>query len=123
MAWALLVLGTIAVAELFLRLPIAAAARGILGTARRAQRTIRSARISDHWKEKVLLAYAARLFAGSLRIFGLVVLAVLPLALLAGLGAAAGIDLGPQLTRLPGILVSVAVACGYVVLRRRARDV
>jgi hypothetical protein len=123
MSWVLLVLGTVAAVEAFLRLPVMETVHGLLGTMNKVQRTIRSPRISDHWKERILLAYAARLFSASLRVFGLILLAILPLMLLSAFGAWVGIDLINRLTQLQGILVSVIVAGGYVYLRRRLRDV
>jgi hypothetical protein len=122
-SWVLLAAGTVLAAELFLRLPIVATARRLLGTARKAQRTIRSPRVSDHWKEKVLLAYAGRLFVSSLVICGLIVLAVLPLVFLAMAGAWLGIDVAGRMMQAPGIAVSVVVASGYIMLRRRPRNV
>jgi hypothetical protein len=122
-SWVLLVAGTVLAVELFLRLPIVATARRLLGTARKAQRTIRSTRVSDHWKEKVLLAYAGRPFVSSLLVCGLIVLAVLPLLLLAMTGAWLGIDVAGRMMQATGIAVSVVVASGYIMLRRRPRNV
>jgi hypothetical protein len=122
-SWVLLVAGTVLAVELFLRLPIVATARRLLGTARKAQRTIRSPRVSDHWKEKVLLAYAGRLFVSSLVVCGLIVLAVLPFVLLAMAGAWLGIDVAGRMMQATGIAVSVVVASGYIMLRRRPRNV
>jgi hypothetical protein len=119
MAWMLLVAGTLAAAELFLRLPLARTARGLLRVAGKVRRTLRSPQISDHWKEKVLLFYARQMFWASLGVFSLMLTALLPLALLAALGTGIGVDLAGRLMEPLGLLVSLAVACGYLLLRRR----
>jgi hypothetical protein len=121
MAWALLVIGTLAAAELFLRLPLKRTGQGLLRLVGKAQHILRSSQISDHWKEKVLLVYARQLFLASIGIFGLMLAALLPLALLAILATGIGVDLAGRLTEPAGLVVSVAVAVGYVLLRRRVQ--
>jgi len=49
--------GVIAV-ELFIYLPLAANAKCMLKMSHRAVTVIRSKKISDHWKEKIMLSYA-----------------------------------------------------------------
>lgn len=52
--------------ELFVRLPIARATAATLASSAQAGRIVRSRAISDHWKEKVMPVYAARLGRQSL---------------------------------------------------------
>ena len=58
---ALLVVGAILASEIFMRLPLMDQVTVIVGTARRSAATVRSRRISDHWKETVLPAYSVRM--------------------------------------------------------------
>jgi hypothetical protein len=72
--------------ELFLALPFWPAIQNLAHYARRTNRVIASNRISDHWKEKVLLRYSAIIATNSIKIalwllllFGLVALVILSL--------------------------------------------
>ncbi len=60
-----------AVVELFFRLPFLAQVEAVNSGAMRALGVVRSPRISDHWKEKVLPRYAGRILRASLGLGGL----------------------------------------------------
>ncbi|MGR3762394.1 hypothetical protein ACUXV3_20010 (plasmid) [Roseobacteraceae bacterium NS-SX3] len=119
MIWAAVALITICLTELFLRLPLVAAARSVLDTSRRAARVMRARAISDHWKEKAVQAYAGLMLKAGLRLLaglGAVALAGAGLAALAEVlvpGTAAALLSGP------GLLVSAAAAAGYLAARRQ----
>ncbi|MCE7795984.1 hypothetical protein LWE61_05340 [Sphingobium sufflavum] len=66
MIWLPTLLASCLAAELFLHMPIARQARRTLGSCAQAQHVILSRAISDHWKEKVMPAYALRLGRQSL---------------------------------------------------------
>jgi hypothetical protein len=72
--------------EYFLRIPFAARGRALVATARKSARVVQSRRISDHWKEVVLLAYAGRTARHALvlaaMLFGCIALVVFPAILL-----------------------------------------
>ncbi len=75
--WAILAASTAAcvvVVELFFRLPFIASVESVNRASLRALDTVRSPRVSDHWKEKVLPRYAARILLASLKLGGLLLL-------------------------------------------------
>lgn len=123
MRWALLSIATIAVVELFLRLGIAGWTRRLLTLVQKVSRTIRSDFISDHWKERALLAYAGKLFAASLTLLVLLVVALLPLAIFAVVGIWTDIPFLALLMDSRSILASVVIAFAYLSLRRAFRHV
>jgi len=56
----------IVLTELLLRLPLREQVSVAARVASRAQHTMMARRISDHWKERALLAYAGKLFRNTL---------------------------------------------------------
>ena len=96
---ALLVVSAILASEIFMRLPLMDQVTLIVGTARRSAATVRSRRISDHWKETVLPAYSVRLAGRSFYFF-----------LLLCLAAAAGGARWPRRAGRDGALAGVADA-------------
>lgn len=75
----LLVFTTLASSELFLRLPLLSTVGHLQKLTHRIFKTIGSPRISDHWKERVLLIYARQLLSYSLALLILILIALLPL--------------------------------------------
>ncbi len=69
-----ILLSCLAVVELFFRLPFMARVEAVNAGALRALGVVRSPRISDHWKEKVLPSYAGRILRASLGLGGLLLL-------------------------------------------------
>ena len=88
---------------------------------RRIVKTLRSNRVSDHWKERIMPVYAGRLLRYSLIVLMLLTLAVSPL--IAGLWWAA--DSTEALIALsvdPWVLLGItAVSIIYLSLRNRRR--
>lgn len=78
---AVLLLSTLLSSELLLCLPLRTYAQHISKLLQRIFKTLRSSRISDHWKEQVMLVYARRLLRYSLVLPVLLLLALLPLGL------------------------------------------
>lgn len=119
---AILLSGAAAV-ELFFRLPFLAQVEAINGGALKALDVVRSRRISDHWKERVLPAYAGRILRASLLLGVLLALCAALFALVWVLvawapsgGARAALE---QLAR-PPVQGIVLVACiVWAVLRTR----
>lgn len=77
--WLLLLSAAVTTSEFLLRLPWLAQVSLMRGTARKAMRVLRSSRISDHWKERALPAYAWSMARASVTFFALLCLALLPL--------------------------------------------
>ncbi|MFT3966269.1 MAG: hypothetical protein QM690_10340 [Sphingobium sp.] len=70
MSWLLVLLTICLGAELFERLPIARTAALTMDSCARAGRIFLSPHISDHWKERVMPAYALRMGRLSLNLMG-----------------------------------------------------
>lgn len=117
MHWLIAALAGIAFVELLLRLPVLSKLGDLRATLFRVPGVIRSARISDHWKERALLRYASRL----LRLTGL--LALYLAATVVPFGAVWLVSIttgGPVLefTLSPvGILYVTVVSMGYAGVR------
>lgn len=60
---------TVLTVECFIFLPFRKCGKSLLGTAKKSARTVLSNRISDHWKEKILLHYAIALLKETLMLF------------------------------------------------------
>lgn len=117
----LLVIAAIIASELLLRLPVLEQATGLGKIASKSAATISSKRISDHWKERVLPAYSARMARASLLFFVLLCCAVAPVALI-GLAAPGGEVRWLELLMTPA---AIALLCGvsiaYMIVRARIR--
>ncbi len=105
--------------EIFLRLPIARSTAVMAQGGMHAGRIILSSRISEHWKEKVMPAYAARMARQTLMLaclFG-VFAAALGLALFAidAVQPAAA----QFLTSLKGLTLGLVASLLYYPVRRR----
>ncbi len=59
-------------ADVFLKSGFASALAATASAMRRSLHTIRSSAISDHWKEKALLAYSRNLLSASLRLAAMI---------------------------------------------------
>lgn len=117
MPWLWLVAGTVVAAELLVRLPWLDRVRALATLLRKIHRVLRSQAISDHWKERVMLAYAGELLRLSSMVCALMLTALAPVLLLAALHVPVmSLVLDPA-----GMAVSVAAACTYVTLRRRLK--
>jgi hypothetical protein len=121
--WALLAIATIAAVELVVRLGIGGTIRRLLAVVRKVLRIMKSDTISDHWKERAMLAYAGQMFSASLMLLAMLLLAVAPFAILAALGAWIGMPFFALLLSGTGVLFSIAIACAYLPLRRRLNHV
>lgn len=116
----------IAAALLLLRaLPLATRIETVLSTMRKALTVIGSKRISEHWKERVVPAYSAKIFLASLDVA--LRIALVLLAFVAGFAVAhlpvtgdAAVSAGRLLHWQPQI-IAFALAMGYWLLWPRSR--
>ncbi len=119
MAWFLVLIGAALASEAFLRLPLMGQIQRVLDTVPRVSRVLKSARISDHWKERVLPAYALRMGKASVLFFLLLCLAVLPL-LAMGLIYSGGLMGWLEFLMRPLVIGALCVASiGYMAVRSR----
>lgn len=115
----LLLLGVAISCELMLRLPLRARVVDLRQLVQRILRTISSPKISDHWKERVMLVYAGRLLGLSLLLPLLLLVALTPLASSMWLASASLEDM-LALGLAPDFLVGVTLfALAYIYLRSR----
>ncbi len=119
MQWLLILVAAVLASEAFLRLPLMPAIRRANRAAARSVRTLRSARISDHWKERMLPVYALTIARNSVLFFALLCLAVLP-ALLLGVLLPGGITAWLALLIRPlNLLLLCGLSVLYLVIRTR----
>jgi hypothetical protein len=116
---ALLVAGAILASETLLRLPLMQQVSAIVGTARRSAATMRSKRISDHWKEVLLPAYALRMAGRSVFFLLLLCLVALPVGLIGGI-APGGMAHWLELLVQPFAISILTISSGlYIFVRTR----
>lgn len=119
MPWIRLLLSAVVASELLVRLPLMPTIRKARGAAEKSARLLRSRRVSDHWKERMLPVYAGVIARNSAVFFGLLCAAILPVALF-GIGHPGG--LGGWIAALMQP-VNLAVLFGlsvlYLVVRSR----
>ncbi len=120
MSWLLAAAVGIVFVEIFIALPVLSEAGRLLSLVAKVQRTVRSPRISDHWKEKVLIVYAGRLLQRSL-ILSAFMLAALAAVILAGYGITLFLDRGfaAYMLSLDGSLVATLASLAYALARFR----
>jgi hypothetical protein len=115
--WLLVVVAAVLASEAFLRLPLMARIKSVSVTSQKAMRVLKSARISDHWKERILPAYALRIGLGSVTFFGLLLVALLPVVIV-GLAFPGGLaDWAEELMRPVVIAVLCVVSLAYIWIR------
>jgi hypothetical protein len=78
MLWMLVALAGVLASEAMLRLPLIATIKGVVKVSQKSMRLLKSKRISDHWKERVLPAYSLRMAKGSVGFFLLLCAGLLP---------------------------------------------
>ncbi len=121
--WLLVIVAAILASEALLRLPIMAKIKDVSEISQKAMRVLKSGRISDHWKERVLPVYAKRIGFGSVAFFVLLCLGLLPV-LVAGLIYPDGLAAWAEALMRPlVILVLCAVSLGYIWIRLRTTRV
>ena len=118
MVWVLLAIGIIGVGEIFLLLPFKNIFAKLTLFSKKALQTISREKVSDHWKQRVLLILAGRLFTSSVSLFLLLVATLLPMAVMGFLGTAMNVDLFGFLKTFFGIAVSTVCAFAYIFIRK-----
>ena len=117
--WLLVVVAAVLASEALLRLPIVAKIKAVSEASQKAMRVLKSRRISDHWKERVLPAYAKRIGFGSVAFFVMLCAGLLPV-LVVGLVYPGGLAAWAEaLLRPLVILVLCVVSLGYIWVRSR----
>jgi hypothetical protein len=119
MTWILLAVAAVLASEAMLRLPLLAQAQGVIDVSRRSMHVLGSKRISDHWKERILPAYSARMAKGSIGFFLSLCAALVPVVAIGFLNPG-GLELWfHALMRPLAIGVLCVVSIGYIWLRTK----
>ncbi|MGK0170237.1 MAG: hypothetical protein ACI9W2_001962 [Gammaproteobacteria bacterium] len=110
---------TLVACELARRLPFGGILLRIFGLLGNSVRVIRSRAISDHWKEKVLVAYAWRTAVSTVMLVLMMAVIVTPFLLIGfiaegGFAALAALTLSTKF-----LLGATVIAVGYVFVRRK----
>jgi len=116
----LVVIGTIIVVEVVyrLRLKYRQCRIEIVATVTESVKTLRSKKIPDSSKEKVLRRYTVKLFIQSLILFGLIFLTVSPLGVIVTVNSLNGGSLLQFLLTVGGIFLSILSATIYGIVRK-----
>ena len=116
----LVVIGTIIVVEVVYRLRLKYRQCGIeiVATVTGSVKTLRSKKIPDSSKEKVLRRYTVKLFIQSLILFGLIFLTVSPLGVIVTVNSLNGGSLFQFLLTVGGIFLSILSATIYGIVRK-----
>jgi hypothetical protein len=118
LAWLLAALAV----EYLSRVPLVSAGQSMAALARKSIRLLSSTRISDHWKEKVLLRYSRdmtrRTAVVALIVVGCVAVVTVP-ALVLDWAVRPTPSVVRSLTSVPGMAGMAGVACVYAVCRKR----
>lgn len=122
MNWALTALLCAFLVELVLHLPFAEPLKKLGSYSKRSLRVVTVKGVSDHWKEKAMLAYAGKTFVASMKVAGL-------LGLVLGIAAVLVIGIGLLLDGFQafvlswtGLGLSIIVASLYLVARKAILD-
>lgn len=119
--WILLVGAAILASEAFLRLPLLARVTSVASLAQRSMRLLRSSRISDHWKERILPVYSMRIARAAVEFFVMLCAALVPVAVAGLIWPGGLIDWSESLMHPMALLGMCAVSLGYIWLRQKAR--
>jgi len=117
--WVLLVFATLLAVEAFFRLPLGTLVTTLQQLLNKITHTIGTPTISDHWKEKVLPAYAGQLFMLSIKLFVVICLAVSPFFVLGAITAYEGVAFLSFLSTPAALTASTVLAIAYAIVRKR----
>lgn len=117
MRWLLTSALCVLLVEIAVRLPLIKFAKQAAGIALRAMRVLRKKTVSDHWKEKAILAYSRRLFVATLALTGLMAGVVGAAVLATYLLDALGTGIGAFVLSGTGVGFSLLIATLYYVAR------
>lgn len=119
MLWLLVLIAAVAASEALLRLPVMDQIHRVTATTPKVLHVLKSAQISDHWKERALPAYALVIGRSSVVFFLLLCAALLPVAAL-GLAYPGGYGAWLAALMRPTVILALCLASlGYIWLRTR----
>ena len=118
MSWVLIIVLCIILIEILVRIPIKAVLSEISVVMRKAIHILGAKSVSDHWKEKAMLAYAGALFTSTMKLAGILVTIGVLVFLLIFIFDYFGASIGELIVSWAGILFSIVVAMIYFKVRK-----
>ncbi len=115
--YAAIAAATILACEIALRLPLGRLVATLNASSRRAVEVVGARAISDHWKERVLPAYAFRILKASIGVFLCLLAIALPVVAIVALVTGSLDTATAALMRLGPLVFMTALGVGYVWLR------
>lgn len=119
MAWAFAALAAVSFVEILTRVPFLTALATYRQLVGKVMATIRSRRISDHWKERVLPRYAAGMLRATMGIAACLAAAFAPIAVLWFVAGALNVPFAGLALSWAGIVGMTVIAMAWVALRKR----
>jgi hypothetical protein len=117
MNWALIFAATLVACEILLALPFQAKLSTVTGFSTKAARVVSSAKVSDHWKERALPAFALRIGLACMALLGMLVLIIVPFGLAGLLYDGGPVALTETMLRPLVTLGMIVGSIGYMKLR------
>lgn len=118
MAWVFAALAAVGVVEILGRTPFFTAFHSYRKIVGKVFATMRSRRVSDHWKERVLPRYALSMMACTLMVVASLLAAFVPFLILWALAEALSIPFMALVLSWSGILAMTGVAVAWMTLRK-----
>lgn len=118
MIWALTTILCVILVEIVVRLPLPVVISQINVIGRKAMHTLGTKSVSDHWKEKAILAYAFSLFFSTIKIAGYLVAIGVVAVFLVIVFDYFGVMVGEFIMSWRGVLFSFIVATLYFMIRK-----
>ena len=117
MTWILTTIFCIVLVEIVIRIPFLKVLLEINTISRKALFALGAKSVSDHWKEKVMLAYAGLLFSSTMKLAGFMIVIGVTAILLIFLFDFFGVTIVDFIVSWVGILFSLVVATVYFKIR------
>jgi hypothetical protein len=117
MSWFLLAVAGIGAVEVLLRLPLMRTVARFRSTLAKVSAVIRSEKISDHWKEKVVPTYALRLLRMTALTAACLLRVIAPFVFLFAVAEAVAIPFYEFAVSPTSLLFTSILALGYSTLR------
>jgi hypothetical protein len=118
MAWILTTVLCIILIEFAIRLPFPRVISEISIVTRKAMHILGAKSISDHWKEKVILAYAGCLFTSTIKLAGFLIAVICLAFMLIFVFDYSGAKVGGFIISWGGVLYTIVVATIYFSIRK-----
>jgi len=110
-------IATLIACEIAIHAPFRSTLGELLNLMQRSYKTIKSSKVSDHWKETILPIYSLRMFKASFLLIYLILLMAAPFALAVFFLDNGNIDLMAELETTQTILLMTGLAILYIWLR------